>query len=237
MFYREPQYASNPHFAPPHRTPAVAAVAPSLDSSIHDAHLRTHHLEERLRALEQQIAAHKHDLNKHRPGTVGYNAAKRRALQALRQRKALEARLESAANAQFNMEQMRDAQLAQRDNIATVAGMTAGSSDLRKANQQIDMERVEDMQDEVEGALEDVAQVHEALGRQYDDGTIDASELQAELQELEDDALDFVTADVMHEAPAVIPQHRSTQAHAHHAHYHRPNQQGHPAYANQGAKY
>lgn len=244
MFRKKPQYVANPYVAP---TRAAASAAPSLDSTISDANMRTDNLEGRISQLEQQIATYKRDMSKHRPGTAAHSTAKRRALQALRQKKSLEGRIQSASNVQFNLEQVRDAQLSQRDNIATVQGMKAATQDLRKANQAFDLDEVEDAQDEMQEVLEDVAQVNDVLGRQYDVDNVDTSELEAELDELEDDAVNFVSQGagyaVQGEAPAVMPtqhqQHAAPPPQQQHAQYQSQTQyQSHPAYANpQGGRY
>lgn len=137
----------------------------------------------------------------------------------MKQKKSLENRIAMASNATFNLEQVRDTKYMQQDNIAMAQNLRTANQELRAAQQHIDVDEIEDLQDDMQEALEDANDVQEVLGRSYDVDNIDETELMAELDELEEDSLNYATGDslstpsylqpsAIEAAPAQPPQSR-----------------------------
>lgn len=210
MFRKTPQYVSNQYVAPPPRQEPSSDA--SLNASIHNADVRTGNLDARIQQLEQQIVNFRQEMRRNRPGTSGHNAAKRRALQAMRQKKALESRVEAASNAAFNLEQIRDAKGMQQDNVDYVQGLRVANKELRVAQHSVDLDEVEDLRDDMQEALEDVSEVSNVLGRSYEVDNVDNAELEAELDEFEQDAIDYAGASHVETPSYLRPQfHQATQ--------------------------
>lgn len=198
-FGKKPQYVSAPYVAPPPRE----QPGPSMDQALHGAELRTGNLDSRIAAIEAEIANYKREMQRSRPGSASHNMYKRRALQAMRQKKSLENRVSMSANAAFNLEQVRDAHQMQQDNQAFVHGLKAANHELRAAQQNIDLDEVEDLRDDMEETLAEVNEVGEVLGRSYDIDNIDQTELEAELDELEQESFNYASSDTLN-TPAYL---------------------------------
>lgn len=222
FFGKKPEYIPTTYVAPPPRE----QPGPSMDQAIHNAEMRTGNLDSRIAAIETEIANCKREMQRSRPGSATHNMYKRRALHAMRQRKSLENRVAMSANAAFNLEQVRDAHQMQQDNAAMVQGLKAANQELRVAQQQIDLDEVEDLRDDMEEALADVNEVGDILGRSYDVDDVDQTELEAELDELEQDSIGFASGNALDTPSYLRPAapHSATPQQSH--------QQGSPAHSN-----
>lgn len=191
LFGKKPQLVNTPYVAPPSREPA----GPSLDETIHSSAMREGNIQARIQAAEADVLNYKREMQRSRPGTSTYNMYKRRALQAMKQKKQLESRAAMTSNATFNLEQVRDTKFMVQDNIAMVGNLRTANQELRAAQQHIDIDEVEDLQDDMQEALADASEVQEVLGRSYDVDNVDETELMAELDELEEDSMNYATGD------------------------------------------
>lgn len=191
LFGKKPQLVDTPYVQPPPSRPQ----GPSMDQAIHNSEMRTGSIQARLQAIETDILNFKREMQRSRPGTATYNMYKRRALQAMKQKKSLESRASMNSNATFNLEQVRDVKYMQQDNIAMVDNLKAANQELRAAQQNIDLDEVEDLQDDMQDALVDANEVQDILGRSYDVDNVDEAELEAELDELEADSINYATGE------------------------------------------
>ncbi|KAI0566763.1 charged multivesicular body protein [Gracilaria domingensis] len=199
LFGKQPQIVNAPYVQPPRREPQ----GPSMDEAIHNSELRTTSLEARIRKVDADILNYKREMQRCRPGTSTHSMYKRRALQAMKQKKSLEQRAAMNANATFNLEQVRDVKYMQQDNMAMVQNLQAANQEMRKAQQHIDIDQIEELQDEMQDALSDANEIQEVLGRSYDVDYVDESALEAELNELEEDALNYAAGDSL-SAPSYL---------------------------------
>lgn len=191
LFGKKPELVHTPYVPPPRHAPA----GPSMDEAIHNGTIREGNLQARIAALDQDIINYKKEMQRCRPNTATYNMYKRRALQAMKQRKSLENRAAMTANANFNLEQIRDTKYMQQENVSMAQNLRTANQELRAAQQHIDLDEIQDLQDDMQEALEDANEVQEVLGRSYDVDNIDETELMAELDELEEDSLNYATGD------------------------------------------
>lgn len=202
LFGKKPQYIPTSRVVPPPPPPP----GPSMDHALHNAEMRTGNLEARISQLDQEIVSYKREMQRARQGTSTHNMYKRRALHAMRQKKSLEARTNMSANAAFNLEQVRDAKAMQQDNLAMVDGLRAAKQDMAVGSYQVDLDEVEDLRDDVAEAVTDVNEVSEVLGRSYDVDNVDEAELEAELEELEEDSISYATGDALTTPSYLRPQ-------------------------------
>lgn len=192
LFGKKPQLVNTPYVAPPS---SRSAPGPSLDETIHSSTMREGNINARIQSLESDIMNYKREMQRARPGTATHNMYKRRALQAMKQKKQLENRAAMSSNATFNLEQVRDTKYMVQDNIAMVDNLRVANQELRAAQQHIDIDQVEDLQDDMQDALADASEVQDVLGRSYDVDHVDETELMAELDELEEDSVNYAQGD------------------------------------------
>jgi len=171
-----------------------AGAGPSVDQAINTGAMREGQLSSRITKLEGDIAGYKREMARCRPGTASHNAAKRRALQALKQKKVLDSQAAAAANSVFNLEQVKDV----RDQIdfqkQQAAAIKASHAGLQAAQASINIDEIEDLQDDITDTMYEVNEISEALGRQYEAEPVDESELMAELEGFENDDFAAVSA-------------------------------------------
>lgn len=191
IFGKKPQLVNAPYVPPPRRD----NPGPSMDQAIHNSEMRTGSIEARIRAIDADIVNFKREMQRSRPGTATFNMYKRRALQAMRQKKSLESRVSMNSNATFNLEQIRDVKYMQQDHVSMVSNLRAANQDLRANQSKIDFDEVEDLQDDLQEAMQDASEVSEMLGRSYDVDNVDEAELEAELNEFEEDTINYAAGD------------------------------------------
>jgi len=123
------------------------------------------------------------------------NALKQKALRILQRKKMFDNQSDSMRTQSFNMEQATMALQTAKDTHVVVAGMKAGVKEMKKEFKKIDIDKIEDLQDELADVLEISEDVQEALGRSYNMPDVDEDELEAELEALGDEmALDDDTS-------------------------------------------
>eukprot|EP00128_Syssomonas_multiformis_P012808 Colp12_sorted_trinity150504_noHs@20743 len=86
----------------------------------------------------------------------------------------------------FNMEQANFATQTLKDTIVTVDAMKTGVKEMKAQYKKVNIDKIENLQDEMEDMLEQASEIQEALSRTYgvpDD--IDEADLEAELEALE----------------------------------------------------
>lgn len=183
LFGKKPEFVPAPYIAPPQ---PQSRTAPTMDHTIHNTEMRAGNLQARVAQLEADIANFKREMSRHPKGTASYRMYHQRAIQAMKQRKRLEGRLQNTMAVQFNLEHVRDAKSEMQDHVATVDGLRVEAQELQAFKDSVDLDEAEDLQDEIQDALEDASEVSNVLGRTYDVGVVDDAELEAELDALEE---------------------------------------------------
>jgi len=89
----------------------------------------------------------------------------------------------------FNMEQANYATQMLKDTKTTVDAMKMGVKEMKREYKKVNIDDIENLQDDLEDMLEQANDVQEALGRSYGVPDVDESELEAELEALNDDFL------------------------------------------------
>merc|ERR1712165_61873 len=87
------------------------------------------------------------------------------------------------------MDQTNYAIQSMKDTQQTLSAMKAGAKEMKKEFKKVDIDKVYDMQDELEDLMEDANEIQEVLGRSYGVPEIDEDDLEAELDALGDEML------------------------------------------------
>ncbi|KAK7600944.1 hypothetical protein V9T40_008385 [Parthenolecanium corni] len=116
---------------------------------------------------------------------------KRAAIQALKRKKRYEKQLQQIDGTLATIEMQREALEGANTNTSVLQAMKAAADSLKKAHQNMDIDKVHDMMDEI-GEQQDVArEISEAISNPVAFGSeIDDEDLEKELEELEQEKLD-----------------------------------------------
>ncbi|CCJ28933.1 unnamed protein product [Pneumocystis jirovecii] len=147
-------------------------------------------------ALQQALQQAKRQEKYTNSTSVLENAARKRALMHLRQKKLYEQQLSQLQMQQINMEQAMWAETQAHATRQTVAALKHANKELRRQPMQLD--KIEQLQDSVADALAEVEEIQRALARPYDLDSIDETALDAELDALELDELNTLTNQIDH---------------------------------------
>lgn len=163
---------------------------PTLDQATDKLTNRGDTLDEKIRKLDEQLMKHKEAIRKCRPGPA-QEAAKRRALGVLKQKRLYESQREQLYNQQFNVEQTAFTMESARDSVQTIQAMQAASKEMKqtfKKNKELQIEHIESLQDDLTDLMDRHNEIQDVLGQSYalPDG-IDESDLMDELDALEDE--------------------------------------------------
>lgn len=121
--------ARNRHLFPSHDTLRLSpgeGKKQTKHNTIQQLEKRGESVDEKIKKLDAELAKHREIIKKARPGPA-QEAAKRRALQVLKQKRMYEGQRESLYNQQFNVEQMSFAAQSAKDTAVQVQAMQAAS--------------------------------------------------------------------------------------------------------------
>ena len=145
------------------------------------------------------------------------NSVKQRALRIVKQKRMYEGQRDQLMQQSFNMEQANFTTQTLKDTAVTVDAMKAGMQEMKVANKKLNIDKIDDLQDELADMMEDANMIQESLGRTYglpDD--IDEEDLEAELEglgdyDLEEDASFLDEATAAPDAPVDLPEELETK--------------------------
>ncbi|KAG2500732.1 hypothetical protein HYH03_001496 [Edaphochlamys debaryana] len=186
--------------------PKEKAPVPTLDETNERLDTRGAKTDEKIKALDEQLAKYKEQIKKTRPGPA-QDAIKRRALQVLKQRKLYDSQREQLYQQQYNLEQTRFTVDSIKDTVTSVQALKAAGKEMKtafKKNKELDIGYIENLQDEMFDMMDMTNEINEAMGRSYavpDD--VDESDLMAELDALE---ADLAVEDAGKEGPSYLQE-------------------------------
>lgn len=146
-------------------------------------------MDEKIKKLDAELAKHREIIKKARPGPA-QEAAKRRAMQVLKQKRLYEGQRESLYNQQFNLEQVSFAAQSAKDTAVQVQAMQAASKELKTQfkSKEFNVDAIDALNDEMADLMDYSNDIQETLGRNYNiPEDIDEEELLGELDALEAD--------------------------------------------------
>ncbi|KAJ3828085.1 Snf7 family [Lentinula raphanica] len=160
---------------------------PSLQDAIASTDARVASIEVKVKKLDGELARYKEQMSKMRNGP-GKNAIQQRALRTLKQKRMYESQLAQLAQQTFNMESAALTTENMRNTMATVDALQASNKEIKKQYGKINIDKIEDMHDEMEEMLERANEIQESLGRSYAvPDELDEEDLEAELEALQFD--------------------------------------------------
>ncbi|KDD77069.1 Snf7-like protein [Helicosporidium sp. ATCC 50920] len=181
---------------------------PTLEQASDKINSRGDTLDEKIRKLDAQLLQHRETIKKLRPGAA-QEAAKRRALSVLKQKRLYEGQRDQLYNQQYNLEQTNFAVSSVQDSVHTVKAMAAAGKELSTVmkSKELRIENIEKMQDNMQDLLDMQNEITDILGQSYAvPDEMDESELMDELDALEDElALET------EEAPGAMPAYLQEQ--------------------------
>lgn len=160
---------------------------PTLDEALGNIDGRVSSLDVKITKVNSELATYQQKLAKMRDGP-GKTALKQRAIKLLRQRKQLETQRDQLMSQSWNISQAQMTTENLKNTMVTVDVMRQTNKELRKTYGKINLDKLEDMQDEMLDLIDQSNEIQAALGRSYDvPDDISEGELDAELQALGDE--------------------------------------------------
>jgi charged multivesicular body protein 5 len=165
------------------------APPPTIEDASGKLTTRGDTLDEKIRKLEEQLVKHRETIKRARPGPA-QEAAKRRALGVLKQKKLLEGQRDQLYNQQFNMEQTSFALESMKDSVQQVKAMKAANKELKQAfgAKELNISSIDKLHDDMADMMDMHNEIQDVLGQSFalpDD--IDEDDLMGELDALEDE--------------------------------------------------
>jgi len=162
------------------------APPPNLTDAIGGVDSRTESVEKKIGKLDAELGKYKEQMKKMREGP-GKNAVKQKALRVLKQKRMYEGQRDQLMQQSFNMEQSNYALQTMKDTQTTVSAMKMGLGQMKKEYKKINIDKIEDMQDDMEDMLDQANEIQESLSRSYGMPELDEGDLEAELEALGDE--------------------------------------------------
>ncbi|KKA29766.1 hypothetical protein TD95_005110 [Thielaviopsis punctulata] len=157
---------------------------PTLQSAIGNIDDRIASIDVKLTAINAELTTYQTKLAKMRDGP-GKSALKQKAMKVLQRRKMYEAQRDQLQGQVWNMEQAQTMQDNLKNVITTVDALKTTNKELKKQYGQVDIDKIERLQDEMADLLDVGNEVQESLSRSYDiPDDVDEAELDAELEAL-----------------------------------------------------
>lgn len=160
------------------------APKPTLNDAVDSIDGRMASLDVNLSKINAELSAYQQKMSKMRDGP-GKNAIKQKALKVLKQRKMIEAQKDQLQSQSWNMQQAQMTTENLKNVMVTVDVMKQTNKDLKKQYGKINIDKIEDLQDEMADLLDISAEIQETMSRNYNvPDDVSESELDAELEAL-----------------------------------------------------
>ncbi|KAE9418761.1 hypothetical protein Angca_003373 [Angiostrongylus cantonensis] len=159
---------------------------PDLNNAIANIESRGESIEKKIAKLDGELVKLRDQMAKMREGPTK-NMLKQKALRVLKQKRMYENQKGQLDQQAFNMDQSNFAIQGMKDNQVTLAAMKTGLKTMQKEFKKMDIDKIEEMQDQMEDMLDMNNEIQEAMSRQYDTPDIDDADLEAELALLGDE--------------------------------------------------
>ncbi|CCE81810.1 Piso0_002483 [Millerozyma farinosa CBS 7064] len=162
----------------------------SLNEAVQNIDERVGSLDVKLSKINSELSTYQQKISRMRDGP-GKNALKQKALKLLRQRKQIEAQKDQLENQSWNMSQASMTTDNLKNTMITIDAMKTANKQLKQTYGKIDVDKVEELQDEMLDLIDKSNELQESLSTSYDvPDEISESELDAELDALGEE-MDF----------------------------------------------
>ncbi|BHF64146.1 Charged multivesicular body protein 5 [Sparganum proliferum] len=164
----------------------LTALAPAMlnEASYIDNRIAT--LDKKIDMMRQEIGKYQQQMKNMREGPAK-ESIKRKAIGVLRQVKQLEKQRECLSSQSFNMDQAGYAIQSVKDTQVTVNAMKTGLKEFKKETKKLDINKIEDLQDDLTDMMELHDEFGEVLGRSVIPLDYNEEDLDAELAALGED--------------------------------------------------
>ncbi|PWW74539.1 hypothetical protein C7212DRAFT_327056 [Tuber magnatum] len=160
------------------------APKPNLQGAISNLETRIESIDVQLSKLNAELSTYQQRLVKMRDGP-GKHALKQKALKVLQRRKMYESQKDQLQQQSWNMEQAGMMQDNLKNVMVTVDALKTTNKELKKQYGKIDIDKIEQLQDEMADLMDIGNDIQESISRSYDiPEDVDESELDAELEAL-----------------------------------------------------
>ncbi|GME89243.1 hypothetical protein B5S28_g1533 [[Candida] boidinii] len=157
---------------------------PSINDAVKNIDERVSTLDIQLSKINTELTTYQQKLSKLREGP-GKNAIKARAMKLLRQRKQIESQKDQLLSQSWNMTQAQMTTDNLKNTMITIDAMKSANKELKKTYGKINIDKLEDLQDEMLDLIDQSNELQDSLSRSYDvPDDISESELDAELEAL-----------------------------------------------------
>ena len=171
----------------------ASAPKPSLADAIASTETRADSVQVKIRKLDSELARYRDQMAKMRPGP-GKTAVQQRALRVLKQKRLYDQQLAALQQQSFNMEQATMTTENLRNTMATFDAMQTANKEMKRTYGKINIDKIDQMHDEMEDLIESANEVQDSLARSYGvPDEVDEDDLQAELDALGDELNDELT--------------------------------------------
>ena len=170
-------------------TKKAAAPKATLSDALKNTDSRVETLDGKIHKLDLELAKYKDQLKKMRDGPAK-NSIKQRALQVLKQKKLYEGQRDQMSQQSFNIGQADFAIESMKNTMTTVEAMKDANKVMKQQFKKVDINKVEEVQFDMEDMLDQANELQEIMGRSFGVGEeIDEDMLDAELEALNDEDL------------------------------------------------
>ncbi|XP_074652404.1 charged multivesicular body protein 5-like [Tubulanus polymorphus] len=159
---------------------------PNLNDCIAGIDSRGESIQKKIANLDKELIKYKDQMKKMRDGP-SKNMVKQKAMRVLKQKKMYEGQYEQLSNQSFNLEQANFGLQTVKDTKTTVDAMALGVKQYKKEFKNINIDKIEDLQDDLGDMTEQANEMQDILGREYGMPDIDDADLDAELDALGDE--------------------------------------------------
>ncbi|KAJ2019467.1 Vacuolar protein-sorting-associated protein 60 [Coemansia sp. IMI 209128] len=172
---------------------------------------RVSSLDARIKKCEGELVVFRDRMQKMRDGP-GKNAVKQRAMQVLKHKKMFEVQRDQLTQQSYNMESAMLATENINNTLTAVKAMQDTSKAMKAQFKMMDIDKIEQMQYDMEDAMEQANEIQELMGRSYNTpDDIDEQDLEAELDALGDDLdldeeIPSYLSDPMPAMPELLPE-------------------------------
>ncbi|CAO3613073.1 unnamed protein product [Mucor hiemalis] len=152
---------------------------PTLNDAISNTDVRVDAVEVKVKKLDAELTRYRDQLKKMRDGPAK-KFVQQKALRVLKQKKLYEAQRDNLQQQSFNMEQAQMTTENLRNVMATVDAMQTANKEMKKQYKNVNINKIDQLQDEMEDLMEQANEVQETLGRSYNlPDDIDEDDLEA----------------------------------------------------------
>jgi len=175
---------------------------PTLDETSKRLEDRQEVLNKKIKQLEAELTRLRDQIRK-TPNKPMQDRLKQKAMQVLKQKKMLEKQQENLMGQQWNIDQTQFTVNTVKDSVDTIGAMKSAAKTMKKTFKEVNVDKVEDLYDDIADYMEDANELQEVMSRSYQTPEeVDDEDLMAELDMLEgemaedDSYLDLDAVDV-----------------------------------------